>query len=48
MNDTLKKQYFLARFTESEKDNIAMNIIINIFSYLVWQDIVEKGYLTIN
>jgi hypothetical protein len=35
MDNISKEQYFLANFTDNKKDNIAMNIFMDLFRYIV-------------
>jgi hypothetical protein len=43
LNQTISKEnYFLANLSEMEKDNLLINILLDLFRYLIWQDKLGK------
>jgi hypothetical protein len=43
-NTMTKENYFISNFAENEKDNIACNILLDGFKYLIWQKNLKKSY----
>jgi hypothetical protein len=43
LNQTISKEkYFLSNFSDVEKDNLPMNILLDLLRYLIWQDKLGK------
>jgi hypothetical protein len=43
LNQTISKEYyFLANYSEIERDNLPINILLDLFRYLIWQEKLGK------